>query len=535
MGKLGVMIDCSRNAVMSVSGLKRFIDTINKMGYNRLLLYMEDVYEVENEPLFGYMRGRYTKKELKEIDTYAFEKGVEVVPCIQTLAHLNQIFTYGTYSQINDVNDILLVGEERTYQLIDNMFKTCNECFMTKTLHIGMDEAHLLGLGKYLDKHGYKDRNQLFLEHLNKVCDLAKKYQFKPMIWSDMFFHLAFNTYYVKDGEIPQWVREKVPKNVELVYWDYYADDRETYEKMIEKHLAFDNKVSFAGGAWKWLSFSPMNGYSIPRNQLALEACNKYGVQDRMITLWCDDGNECPWYAVLPSLMHFAECSRGNYDLEIIKQKFSDLFGENFDDFIMLDLKFPDNFNKKTPESNGAKAMFYNDPFLGKFDSVVYGNGEEVEQYKKFCTKIKKAKCRSVNYKYIFEFYERFTEFLSVKYDLGYRTRKAYQEGDKKGLVKIVLDYKKAEKLLKKFNKAFKDLWFADNKASGFDVQELRIGGLLMRIESCSERLLRYLNGEIETIEELEEKLVDYYGGETLEKTLPVCWRRAQSTTVNIL
>ena len=93
-GYLGVMLDCSRNAVMSVAELKNFILTLKKTGYNCLQLYTEDTYEIEGEPQFGYRRGKYTKAELKEIDAFAKKNGVELMPCIQTLAHLNQIFRY---------------------------------------------------------------------------------------------------------------------------------------------------------------------------------------------------------------------------------------------------------------------------------------------------------------------------------------------------------------------------------------------------------------------------------------------------------
>ena len=74
----GIMIDCSRNAVYTVHALKRFIDLMSAMGYNALLLYTEDTYEVEGEPYFGYFRGRYTQAEIKEIDAYAKNKGIEL-------------------------------------------------------------------------------------------------------------------------------------------------------------------------------------------------------------------------------------------------------------------------------------------------------------------------------------------------------------------------------------------------------------------------------------------------------------------------
>ena len=50
--------------------------------------------------------------------------------------------------------------------------------------------------------------------------------------------------------------------------------------------------------------------------------------------------------------------------------------------------------------------------------------------------------------------------------------------------------------------------WFAENKTGGFDVQDIRIGGLLQRLSSCRRRLLAYAAGEISAIEELETKLV---------------------------
>ena len=57
LSRLGVMLDCSRNAVMKPEKVKEFIDILAKIGYNVLELYMEDTYEIEGEPYFGYLRG----------------------------------------------------------------------------------------------------------------------------------------------------------------------------------------------------------------------------------------------------------------------------------------------------------------------------------------------------------------------------------------------------------------------------------------------------------------------------------------------
>ena len=60
-------------------------------------------------------------KELQELDDYADSLGIELIPCIQTLAHLEQMFRWAKFNEINDCNGILLVDEPKTYELIEKM------------------------------------------------------------------------------------------------------------------------------------------------------------------------------------------------------------------------------------------------------------------------------------------------------------------------------------------------------------------------------------------------------------------------------
>ena len=73
------------------------------------------------------------------------------------------------------------------------------------------------------------------VKHLSKVLDICKKYGLEPMMWSDMFFAQGWGDYYNKEKQIPQSTIDQVPKEVSLVYWDYYHTDVDHYEKMIEK------------------------------------------------------------------------------------------------------------------------------------------------------------------------------------------------------------------------------------------------------------------------------------------------------------
>ena len=176
------MLDCSRNGVLSVDAVIKFGDVISKVGYDTIMLYTEDTYEVDGEPYFGYMRGGYTADEIRKMDGELKARGVELIPCIQTLAHFTNLCKLSHYDDVIDVNDILLIDEPKTYALIDKMFATIASCFSSRTINIGMDEAHMVGLGKYLDKHGFQNRTELLLRHLGKVCEIAEKYGFKPLM-----------------------------------------------------------------------------------------------------------------------------------------------------------------------------------------------------------------------------------------------------------------------------------------------------------------------------------------------------------------
>ncbi len=507
--RFGVMLDMSRNAVMTVEEIKRFAKTVKSLGYNMIQLYTEDTYEVDGEPYFGYLRGRYTQEELKEIVSYCNGLDMEVIPCIQTLAHLNQIFRWRTYAEVNDITDILLAEEEKTYALIENMFKSLKKCFTCEYVHIGMDEAHLLGLGKYLDKHGPCRRFDILLRHLQRVAEIAKKYGFKPLMWSDMFFRLEHKgEYYGKDFSVSEEVRALVPKEMGLIFWDYYHSDKETYDGMIDAHKEFGGDVWFAGGAWTWVGFASGNEKTLETMIPAMQSCKDKGVKNIFMTLWGDNGKECSYYAVLPSLYAVKRIYDGETDMQKIKREFQQITGESYDDMCLFDA--PNYVNgKKNCMYNVSKFALYNDPFNGFLDAALDDAETVRAEYLRLAKRLEAA-AKTSKYAYVFNSHAKLCKLLALKYDLGIRTRSAYQAEDKKELKKIIADYTRTERALKAFMEAFRTLWFAENKPHGFDVHDIRLGGLMQRLRACKARLKEYVAGKTAKIDELEEELLPY-------------------------
>ena len=60
----------------------------------------------------------------------------------------------------------------------------------------------------------------------------------------------------------------------------------------MKKHQAFNNPIYFAGGAWKWIGFTPDNRFSLAANKASMIACANKGVDNVIITSWGDNGAE---------------------------------------------------------------------------------------------------------------------------------------------------------------------------------------------------------------------------------------------------
>lgn len=524
----GVVIDMSRNAVMSMEGLKRFLLLIKKMGYNCAMLYTEDTYEVDGEPYFGYMRGRYTKSEMKEIDAFGESIGITMIPCVQTLAHLNSIFRWNQY--LKDCDDILLTDHERTYELIDHMFSTLSECFKSRKIHIGLDEAHMIGRGKHLDIYGYEKTNSVITRHLEKVREIAKKYDYEIMVWSDMYFRSWNNgVARIPKCVIPQEIVESVPKDVIPVYWDYYQDNEEAYSGMIENHKQFSDKTWFAGGLWCWNGVIPFNRYTLQTMLPAINACRKHKIRNVVFTMWGDDGAECSHFSQLPSLYYLAQYAKGNIDETKIKAGFKRLIGIDYDEFMNIDCP-NDVVPYQGSPKNPSKYMLYSDCFNDFLDyTVKEGAGKK---YGVYATELHATAKKSRKYGYVFDTAAKLCDVMAIKYELGLRTRKAYEAGDKDELLRLAKnEYVKVVKLIDVYGKAFERQWFMDNKPHGFDVQDHRIGALLRRTDACRRRILEYVNGRIDRIDELEEKLLPF--GEK-EKSVSVN-RAVFGSTVNLV
>lgn len=511
----GLMIDCSRNGTVSLDMLREFVRLCAACGLSQLYLYMEDVYEIPEEPYFGAYRGKYTYDELRKLDEYGRKCGVELIPAIQTLAHLHTYLRWPKTKKIQDTEDILLVGSEDTEVFVRQMIQNASRAFSTKKIHVGMDEADQLGLGQYLRMHGYEDRYGIMMKHMGMVHRICKEEGLEAMLWSDMFFRLISPTgdYHDLPEDTDFHLPNPIPKELTLVYWDYYQHEKAMYDKNIMLHQKLTNQIRFAGGGWTWNGISPNYSKAEKTLQEGLASCKDQGIDKVMCTFWFDNGTETPVRTAFYSAVYFAQlCYHSEADIESLDRWLEQLTGYPAEAYKLLDAfdntigTLPENRNGDNP----SKYLLYQDILTGLFDGQIEHLEMDVH-YQKLAEKLQLLPEKNKKMDEVFSYYRKLANLLKEKSMLGVKLRKAYQAEDTKELKRLVEVIKGCISAVRELKEQRKKIWYSECRPFGFEVLDIRLGGIGVRMESAVERMESYLRGEIDKLEELEEKMLIYY------------------------
>ena len=528
--KNGLMLDLSRNAVAHIDILKQFIREMAFMGHSWFMLYMEDVYEIEGDPYFGALRGRYSIKDLQEVDRYAQLFGVQLVPCIQTLAHVDQYFMWEAVEyKYKDIDNIFNVGNAEVQVLLTRMIASLRKTFSTDIIHIGMDEAYNLGRGRYLDENGFRNKADIMQDHLAFMKNLCKEYGFKPIVWDDMFFGRYSNN--------QESTEPVIPNQMGLMYWDYYSCSVQHYRKYLKLRRSLAKKTMFAGGAWRWTGFIPHHKKTLETTLAAIEACRKERIKEVIVTTWGDDGNEAPLYTCMFGLVLFAYL---DYNIEYRESEFSQYLalytGMNFDEWMRQGE--PDLFEGTTGNNydiTPSKYLLYQDLLGSKFLYYIRTLTTDMDTvYAKLEKDFTEDASHTDNplQRHIAEFYASMMKTLYYKWRLPLDIWEAYKKRDKKALQALI--EKKIEplkKALAETAKARRLVWAEECRGFGSEVLDHRFGAMLMRLEVTQDVLTDYIQGKITQIDELEEDRLDPCP-EADKKLEPqaVCYNRALRT-----
>lgn len=502
---LGIMLDCSRNAVMTVDHVKVWLQKLALLGYNTVMLYTEETYELPGEPWFGYKRGAYSAKELKAIDNYADKLNIEVIPCIQTLGHLTHLLKHKAYNEIKDTSSVMLVGEKKTYELIEKMIVHWKKTCRTNRIHIGMDESNDLGLGRHLFLNGYKNSFTLFSDHLTKVAELCKKHKLHPMIWSDMYFSLGNinHDYYDKSTVIPKSAIKKIPAGTELVYWDYYHKDKAFYLDWIERHRKMGKEPLMASGIWTWNKYWYDHKLTVDTAGPCIDACYESKLKELIFTQWGDNGAYCDHDSAFAGMTYCADKAYGTKtpDEKTLAKRFSAVCGGSYVAHTLA-AELHNVPGELQPD-------MWDDPiYETNFKTWAKDNSKDMRKaVNHFQTLAKQLKKQSSDQETgDLKHAHQLASTFALRYELCTDLLIAYKRKDKVALRKILRRIPKMLKSISMCETTFRTMWMSHNKPEGLEVIQGRFGMLDMRYRELERRLTEYLNGSIKKIAELEYK-----------------------------
>jgi len=512
---LSAMFDASRCAVYTVDTVKLMTDYLAVMGYSMVMLYTEDLVELENYKYFGYMRGRYTKEELREIDDYAYAYGIEAIPCIECYGHMEKYLFWREAAPVRDTKTVLLAREEKTFVFIEELIKTVSSCFRSKRIHIGMDEANDMGRGRFMDKHGYMPPIEIFTEYMERLIGITRKYGLTPMLWNDMYFRASDpnHGYYTKDIVITDDVKARIPEGVEQVFW-HYGEAPHCDEYMLEKCMALGRKVIFAGATWSWIGHFPEHNYMMESNKFSINACRKTGVKEVMETVWFNDNAECPLIANLFGLSYIAELIyRVDPTEDELRSRFEACTGGDYDAFYEMS-RYHDTFTKEELENYKAyetrfrgKPYFWQDVLEGLYDTHLYE--KPMSAHYAACAE-KMRSYKSERFAELYNYAVCVFEYLSVKCEVGERIAPAYKNGDRAALRELAdATLPRLIELTKRVHLVHRDIWDAYNKVFGWSNMDVRYGGVAARCETAIMRINAYLDGRLDSLDDLAEVRLD--------------------------
>ena len=208
----GISDDISRGQVSTVENFKKIIRFLAYYKMNTFSPYLEDMFVFKNHPLIGKGRGALTAPEVKELDRYAKEYYVDMIPTFETLGHWENILAkpeYIAYAEFPGAQT-LNVSDEKVYAILDEMIGELCASFSSPYFNMGADESWDVGLGANKERVAKSGLAAVHAEHYKRVADIVKKYGKKPMMYGDIILNQ------------PE-ILGKIPKDITIVDWHYEA------------------------------------------------------------------------------------------------------------------------------------------------------------------------------------------------------------------------------------------------------------------------------------------------------------------------
>ncbi len=216
--------------------------------------------------------GYYTQDDIRELVAYAQERFITVIPEIEMPAHSEEVLT--AYPELSCTHEPykqadFCVGNEKTFEFLENVLTEVMELFPSEYIHIGGDEA---GKASWptcklcqtrMKKEGLKDVNELQSYLIHRIEVFLNAHGRKLLGWDEILEGgLAPN------ATVMSWRGTEggmkavdsghmaIMSPGEFCYFDSYQDAPDSQPEAIGGHLAVGKKVAYGPDAAYYPGYS---------------------------------------------------------------------------------------------------------------------------------------------------------------------------------------------------------------------------------------------------------------------------------------
>jgi len=186
-----------RGVHMHLTGLPptadRFVQLLKVFAaarYNVVLVEWEDSFPWTVEKRFRSSTA-YTPDDIRRFQKTANDLGLELIPLVQCLGHMETPLSTPGYEHLREVpnnSSGLNPLNPKARELVQGMVNDVLTLMPgVKHFHLGGDEARTLGQNAdtraYIEKHG---KGALYLQHVEPILDNLNKRNIRSILWHDM-------------------------------------------------------------------------------------------------------------------------------------------------------------------------------------------------------------------------------------------------------------------------------------------------------------------------------------------------------------
>ena len=273
----GVMLDVSRGKVPTLETLKGLVDFCVRVKLNVLMLYVEHTFRFRRHPQIGADASPLDAATLRELDTYAAARHVQLVPSLQSLGHMDHVLNLPGYGHLAETerNWTLSPALPETYDFLADLYDEYLPNFRSGLFNANCDETFDLGLGRAAAMREQLGEGGPFLAHVRRVRELARDHGKRTMIWADMV--------HAHPERLPEFESDFV-----FLDWWYEADcDFDRVKRFSQQGVDF----WVCPGTSSWNCLFPRVENSLRNIEGWADAARRHGAGGLLVTDWGDFGH----------------------------------------------------------------------------------------------------------------------------------------------------------------------------------------------------------------------------------------------------